>query len=161
LTAEWPQALFTGCDNAYHEIVYYEGASPWSQGAVTNRIVAEREHLYITPTESWVANINPAVGKGLGIYCPSAPVFWEESNWPDGGSFINSPNWSHNFSPSDRDWEQTFYLAVGTVDDIRQAFYGVAGHSYNTSPHVPPQSALRLFTYNGKLKTVGGKLKVR
>jgi len=122
-------AVFT--DYNFDQLVYYNGTSPWTGGALTHNNVAGsnppanvRENNL---TEHWAAYINSSTQWGVGLYSPGSPIL---TYYRYSGGFGDSQ--TSYFSPlqrfrllNGRVIDYDVYLTIGTIGEIRNIFTGI------------------------------------
>jgi hypothetical protein len=59
------------------KVVTYQGTSPWTNDATeVSTITPGPPWIKHTPTENWVAMVNPGTDVGVGLYSPFGNLFW-------------------------------------------------------------------------------------
>jgi hypothetical protein len=134
---ECPALAINSNFHAY-QLYYYVGASPWTSGALTGPVYPPEydpenppTEPKPNPTEKWIAAVDTN-GYGLGMYSPDADYMPHLVGL--GGQGTSNPYMAggiaHGFSPTvgvrtGPILEYTNYFTVGTVTEIRSAFYAV------------------------------------
>ncbi|NOU36320.1 MAG: hypothetical protein HOO88_06085 [Kiritimatiellaceae bacterium] len=128
-------------DYALADLVFYEGAHPWENEALTSVTVAPANPPaleYHDRTEHWAAYVNTASRSGIGIYTPDS---WKMVAYRyNAGSATgpSAPSCSY-FAPTRQftltagcSVEYDTFLAIGTDVAIRQAFYDIHANGYDS-----------------------------
>ena len=120
-------------------LVYYGGKAPWTRdGALTVAYPpapsANTGNYRNVFTEPWVAYIDPSTGHGIGIYSPKATKFTAYRVGPDVGQPGSRPlsDCSYvapigDFAIKPGTYTYDVYIILGTVEDIREVVYQIAG----------------------------------
>lgn len=119
------------CDWDLPNLVYYDGAAPWTGDALTSVVPAllndvTNPNAEVVRTEEWAAYVDGS-GWGIGIYTPGTPlmIFYRAGTGP-GGAFSPSCSYlaairSFAVLPGST-VNYRVYLKIGTVEEIRSAF---------------------------------------
>lgn len=156
----WMQGIYLNSAPTYNQYVTYSGSLPWTNGSLISPITPGVAAGHIA-SENWAALLNSG-GSGIGMYSPQSDISSAASpkcaaatiadplqggQGGPGSSVIQSATGTggmailfnnFNFTPG-AVWNLDVYYALGSISDIRSAFYALPRYTYSyTSPYGPP-----------------------
>lgn len=119
-------------DHKYGNLVLYKGKSPWTNDTLYDTIPPFKNRRFENLKEQWAAYVDDN-GYGIGFYFPESDVIttYRRGDGSQAGTLGRdcsylAPVRSFEFSPG-AELEYDLFITVGTVGQIRNRFYKLAG----------------------------------
>jgi hypothetical protein len=122
---EIPAAFF---NRKLSSLVYYSGSKPWTRESVNYATPGGTSHPFRPRlTENWAGYVDPKNGKGVAVYSPKATFMTSYRVGPDtkyasSDCVYLAPLTNFSLQPNSV-YSYEFYVAVGSVNEMRNTFY--------------------------------------